>query len=613
MKIQRVIAFVSGCAVVLAGVLLVGAPDVRASEQRTVKVLAIGNKKYFNLEDKDLNFSINDVAGFAEGLQRIAPNTLFLQGGQSSDTHGGNQKVHKNQGVKGIRKLWRRHLSTLKSGDTSVFVFSGHGLEIEGQSYLLPSDVSREAFRNTASLNKAAVSMRELLNEFQVSLLEKEDVVGIFIVDACRKSLLLPERATNDAQIHGGMVLPHAPADTVVLYSAASRQYALETLSAEDRAQNSVFFRHLIATLGNDGLLSEPIERIAKRLRWVVYQKVNREARPRQTQTPAYVDEMLVHRNILGAWLTDPAELPAPVVSPVTLANASAPAGQVTKSLGLPTIIKDCDQCPELVELPEGQFQIGSAQSDPSGTPSERPQTMISIAANIAIGRFEVSRGEWLACQTTKVKTGGEDVSCREVVDKSETGRQLRQPITGVTWDDVGVYIRWLNGLVKDEKFARYRLPSEAEWEYAARAGSTSRYSFGNNEADLCKYANGADAGLNAFFWSNRECRDGHGRVLAQIDSYLPNDFGVHNAHGNVWEWTQDCWADTHDGIAKDGKPRMQDGCNKRVVRGGSWRSGPLALRSAKRIGFSAQHARHTLGFRIALDTTPRRRLGPTD
>src|SRR5262249_26223233 len=141
--------------------------------------------------------------------------------------------------------------------------------------------------------------------------------------------------------------------------------------------------------------------------------------------------------------------------------------------------------------------------------------------------------------------------SCHSLVDPSEPGRLLRKPITDVSWQDTQVYIRWLNDLVRSngEKFARYRLPSEAEWEYAARAGSQSDYSFGDDVSDLCRHGNGADASLKTLLWSNTLCTDGHGRETAQIDSYIPNAFGLHNMHGNVWEWTADCWADNHTGI----------------------------------------------------------------
>jgi formylglycine-generating enzyme required for sulfatase activity len=173
-------------------------------------------------------------------------------------------------------------------------------------------------------------------------------------------------------------------------------------------------------------------------------------------------------------------------------------------------------------------------------------------------------------------------------------GRGLR-PVINVNWEDATAYVKWLS----NKTGKSYRLPSESEWEYAARAGSTTKYSFGNSERDLCRYANHADTSTD-YDWRNQSCSDGVGKQTAPVGSYEANDFGLLDMHGNVWEWTQDCWNESYAGAPSDGSAWSRGDCGPLVLRGGSWLDSHL--RSASRGGSPASSRFYSGGFRVAQD-----------
>ena len=165
-----------------------------------------------------------------------------------------------------------------------------------------------------------------------------------------------------------------------------------------------------------------------------------------------------------------------------------------------------------------------------------------------------------------------------------------------VSWDDVKAYVDWMSRKSGKE----YRLLSESEWEYMARAGSTSKYPFGASDTALCQHGNGADQSTS-FDWRNKSCNDGVGEKTSPAGSYKANKFGVYDTVGNVWERVGDCWHDNYSGAPIDGSAWTSGGdCSKRVLRGGSWLNGPRLLRSANHHGNNASRRSYVIGFRIA-------------
>ncbi len=234
-----------------------------------------------------------------------------------------------------------------------------------------------------------------------------------------------------------------------------------------------------------------------------------------------------------------------------------------------------CTDCPAMVVVPAGSFTMGSASNESEGYSDERPQHSVTIPEAFAVGKFEVTFAEWDAC----VAAGGCD---GHRPDDSVWGRSQR-PVINVSWDDAKGYISWLSGKTSHE----YRLLSEAEWEYAARAGTTTKYSWGddisNNRANC--YRCGSQ-------WDDDK--------TAPVGSFSANAFGLYDMHGNVWEWVEDCWNDFYSGAPSGGSAWSSGDCSKRVLRGGSWGNNPGYLRSANRDRYFTGSRDNSFGFRLA-------------
>ena len=231
-------------------------------------------------------------------------------------------------------------------------------------------------------------------------------------------------------------------------------------------------------------------------------------------------------------------------------------------SLATGTGIKDCAECPEMVVIPAGSFVMGSEKNA-----NEKPLHPVVIPSFL-LGKTEVTQGPWHAVM-------GDSPSYYK-------GQTL--PVEQVAWVDIQQFISKLN----QKTGLRYRLPSEAEWEYAARAGSTSEWSFGNDESILSNYA-----------WYSHN--SGHKTQI--VGQKLANAFGLYDMHGNVWEWTQDCWHDTYAGAPKDGSA-WTTACtnNYRVFRGGSHYWGAANSRSTARWAYGSDYRNAGSGFRLARD-----------
>lgn len=252
-----------------------------------------------------------------------------------------------------------------------------------------------------------------------------------------------------------------------------------------------------------------------------------------------------------------------------------------------PVAWRDCADTPELIRLQGGRFLMGEQGS--TGTLYERPVHEVVIA-EFSIGKYEVSFAEWDECY----RSGG----CLTYPDDEGWGRG-QMPVINVSWVDAQQFVRWLS----QKSGKNYRLPSEAEWEYAARAGTSSRYSWGDGAEWACAQANVLDiAGFAAHpNWTWRAgCNDGYA-YSSPVGSFPPNRWGLHDMNGNVWEWVQDCWHSDYTGAPEDGSAwTTGPECGKRVNRGGGWGNNPRSMRSASRDADSATGHSNAMGFRVA-------------
>jgi formylglycine-generating enzyme required for sulfatase activity len=250
---------------------------------------------------------------------------------------------------------------------------------------------------------------------------------------------------------------------------------------------------------------------------------------------------------------------------------------------------RDCPECPEMIVVPAGSFTMGSPPGEEGRSPDEGPQHRVTIARPLAVGKFEVTFAEWDAC----VAAGG----CTHRPDDRGWGRG-KQPVINVSWNDVTQqYLTWLSG--KTGK--TYRLLTEAEWEYAARAGTTTRFWWGSSIST-------SQANYNGNYTFGGSPKKGEDRQkTVPVDSFAASPWGLHNVHGNVWEWVEDCSHDNYQGAPTDGSA-WTTSCSEsghRVLRGGSWVAAPWNLRSAFRASYFTHFRYDYLGFRVARMLTP--------
>lgn len=242
---------------------------------------------------------------------------------------------------------------------------------------------------------------------------------------------------------------------------------------------------------------------------------------------------------------------------------------------------RDCADCPEMVVIPAGSFLMGGPADEPDRYTHEGPLHRVAVPA-FAAGRTPVTFAQWDAC----VAAGG----CSHRARDEGWGRDDR-PVINVNWDDAQEYARWLGGRTASP----YRLLTEAEYEYAARAGSSSPYPWGDRASH--EHANyGTDTCCEGL-------AEGHDEWIhtAPVGRFAANAFGLHDMQGNVYEWVEDAWHDSYDGAPCDGSAWSGRGdMRRRVLRGGSWGNVPQELRSANRLWFSADGRVSEVGFRVA-------------
>ena len=267
-------------------------------------------------------------------------------------------------------------------------------------------------------------------------------------------------------------------------------------------------------------------------------------------------------------------------------AHASAPRPEVG------TTFRDWPGCPEMVVEPAGSYRMGSPADETDRDPDEGPVRQVTISEPFAAGRYEVTFAEWDACHA--------DGGCSRRPGDQGWGRGDR-PVVDVSWRDAGEYVRW-----RSARTGRwYRLLTESEWEYVARAGTATRYWWGDEVGDNRASCDGCGS-----TWDTRQ--------TAPVGSFLPNEFGLHDVHGNVWEWVQDCRSDSYEGAPDDASAWESGLCGWRGVRGGSWQSGtvPRYVRAANR-GWSLPQNREfggvaSIGFRVARSlSSPARHVLP--
>lgn len=299
------------------------------------------------------------------------------------------------------------------------------------------------------------------------------------------------------------------------------------------------------------------------------------------------------------------------------LLAAGQPSGAAEQMRPAGTVFRSCDDCPEMVVVPAGAFVMGTpgAAAAAGAARAEADPVAVRIPRAFAIGRHEVTRAQYAkfiadSGHEPQPGCGNWDPALGRLNDDPRRGWRdpatpalplPDHPVTCVAFADAQAYVQWL----ARETGARYRLPSEAEWEYAARGGSAALRPWGDEAAAGCLHANSYDVTADLQYrlgWMPAGCRDGHAD-LAVVGQFRANAFGLHDAIGNVREWVQDCATGSYVGRPADARAwEWLGGCGQRVLRGGSWRTPPDAARSAHRDCAPAAERSDDAGFRVALD-----------
>ena len=522
--------------------------------------LIIGNGAY---KDAPLKNPTNDAQDMGTKLKSLGFSVTVLT----------------NLDRKRMNDAIREFSQTASGADAALFYFAGHGMQADGRNYLLPVG---QIFEDENDVKNDAVDAVQVLERLESA----SPKVSILILDACRNAPL--KRPTRSGT--RGLARMEAPSGALVAFATMPGG-----VSADGDGRNGVYTKHLLRHIGTPDI---SIEQVFKLVRLDVERETKRSQSPREESS--LVSEFFFIPPVNRPGDTPEAKLENESWALCRQATASPPCDgylsrypsgryaalaqerlkELKASAGRPVAappvagqaghkFEDCQGCPPMVVVGTGSFRGGAS-------PVERtPARDFAIAKAFAIGQREVTAAEWDACVSER--------GCPEVPDEG-WGRE-KQPAVNVSWADAKAYVAWLSS----KTGARYRLPTEAEWEYAARGGSSTPYPWGNQvEYDR---ANCLQCGAEGFA----------GRRPKDVATFSPNAFGLYDVIGNVWEWVADC----HTAVVKTPAEGMADeslGCTARVLRGGSFTTAAReATVEARRPAQSTTRQRGN-GFRVARD-----------
>jgi len=532
------------------------------SQQPAARVaLLIGNANYPDASSP-LSTTIKDVRMLADELRR-------------SDF---DVDLKENVGKEDMQRAIDAFTGKIRSGMSALFYFSGYGIQVARQTYLLP--VNAQVWTE-AEVRRDGVSVDALLAEMH----RKGAKAKIVILDAARRNPF--ERRFRASA--SGLAALDAPDGTLAMYSTAPGKLINESTGA-----NSLFVGELIKELRVPNLSAEEVFNHARvgvsrasngeQVPWVASSLVDEfyfgknrpvAAAPAPAPTPAPAPAPTPAPAPPKAAAAPaspppapaaPAPAPAPPPAPKTATAPAAPAQSEAAGSKAGDIFRDCPDCPELVVVPAGSFEMGSSLE------YENPAHRVTIAKPFAIGRREVTFDEWDKC--------ADDGGCKYRPEDREWGRGDR-PAINLSWLDAKAYLTWLS----QKSGQSYRLPSEAEWEYAARGGTNTPYWWGRDVGS--RQAN------------CRECNTGEAQKTMPVGSYKANPYGLFDTSGNVAEWVEDCWNDNYRGAPTNGAAWATGQCRLRVLRGGAFDSQSKYLRSMSRFRYDLDVRYIANGFRV--------------
>lgn len=598
-------------------------PGANNAEVRRIAVV-IGNGDY---GDDPLSNPINDA--------RMMSNTLGLLGFEVMSYVNVTQQQ--------MKKVILEFNQRLGAGGVGLFYFAGHGFRVGEKTLLLPIDADS---RSAAGPLAKGIDLRSVLESMSMP---RPDKLNLIVLDTCLNdpfhagdvaSLDLPEQTlvayatalgsfAADGARHGlytaellkAMVVPGRNIEEVFqrvqsavsretnsqqipwVSSSLSREFRLVTAAQAARVlpDSAATPGEVVLALQSRGVLPKdsaeefelafwesikdsthisdyeaylktyPNGRFAalarariERLRAATPATPKVETPPERTRPAPATPPTPERARPAPATPAAPEQArPAPA-SPAPAEKSSTTSARVSE-------VKDCPTCPALMELPRGAFLMGSNSDDPS----EKPAHQVSISQPFAIGKYEVTVEQWNACADAG--------ACPRIATGASASKN--SPVRDVSWDDAQLYVKWLSKVSGKS----YRLPTEAEWEYANRGGTSTRYWWGDQMRT--GHANCKGCGEP---WRQDAPPD--------VGSFAANPYGLYDMNGSVWEWVSDCWHNSYKGAPSDGRSWDEQYCRVRVIRGGSWRDGVSYMLSSTRFKYDASVRYSQNGFRVARD-----------
>jgi len=597
------------------------APDTAEIGRKVA--LVVGNSAYTEVER--LDNPVHDADLIAKALDALGFEVLLYK------------DLDRQSFIRALTDL----RASVEGAETATFFYAGHGVQVDGQNFLLPID---SALQSSDFLSLEAINLQLITD-----ILNGASRTSLIFLDACRNNPFEVARGSNGGS--RGLAKISADRNTLISFAAAPGDIALDSVPGLD-TRNSPFTTALVRHLGVPG---DTINRTMIKVRRDVLDMTDGRQVP--WENSSLVEEVVLAalpetarpdtsgEDEIWAWAreaTDPDVLerfvtrfPDGKYAEEARARARAMRLQVETGLAdserradlsrqkereeeerrlafyvapkLPELrgdLQDCHDCPELVVIEGTELLFGTPDTIARAQQDERPARRVALARSIAVARTETSQGEF----GRFVKETGYDWQ-NDCMITSQDDRPPRQgrmadvpndpdlPAICVSWQDATAYTRWLS-----EKTGQiYRLPTEIEFEYLVEAFHFNQDINGIfGETPLCDRVNIADLST-AFSWRNFECSDALGPGVFPVRSLVPNEFGLYHVLGNVWEWMENCYADSPE-AAVDRALRIVgvlDECQRRAVRGGGWSDPLSSLRTSNRNWEEPDFRADTIGFRV--------------
>jgi formylglycine-generating enzyme required for sulfatase activity len=519
------------------------------SQQRAARVaLVIGNAAYPGATTP-LSSTVADARALAEELRRS----------------GFDVDLKLNLGKSDMQGAIDAFASKVSSGMSALFYFGGFGVQVDRQSYLIP--VNADPW-SAAEVRKDGIGVDSVV----AAIHRKGAKVKIVIIDAARRNPF--ERRFRSSP--EGLASINAPENTLAIYSAVPGM-----LTPDRSGANSVFASELIKEIraaNAAGATNVTAEDVFNHLKVSIYRGSNNEQIP-------WVASSLVEEFYFSAQA-------AAGVRPATKITA-APTTETPRenvplsyeseiALTEKDHFRECSACPEMLVVPAGEYLMGSSEDESERYGNEGPQHRVKIARSFAVGKLKVTRDQFETFVNETSYSGGdrcftlEDGKAEERNERSFRNPGFAQdgkhPVVCINWDDANAYVAWLSK--KTGKL--YRLLSESEWEYVARAGTKTPFWWGSSiSTDQANYDGNSSYGGGG--------KGEYRQKTVPADMFKPNPWGLYQVHGNAFEWVEDCWNETYQYAPSDDWVRLAGNCSRHVRRGGAWNIIAKMLRSAYR------------------------------